>query len=482
MKSKKLRRASWPAIENYFRRNNQDQLINKHNKTTTRRYYVDGINPEGWIYDPYTPKIQEFNHFQKLLLEPDASLEDWMQWCDRSSSYMRENNSGIWLLNIQGGKENSIGWGFGDNSLFFGRDEAIYNYFYDIEGRKPQFPIDESDPVATLLTLPSCIKYPMLRMRLNPQYICWRFAESRFREISKLPPERFDGYKDDAIQQELAMSMCAVEWARRHPDRFNSNAQAMVNLSHEFYTNTNKTVKSAYETTLDSKLIDWAEATGAGGTMFIAMQFEKPEHLEAIIPLLHHKTRYPCSEDDEAGVIKALPLLKGRNYRVSYYLIQHYWNCGFSVNRYKRCGDKSLLMELTMPLSRLQLYPVLKYLTVNSIGLADRLKARKNLPGDTLFEDENPPAARLIYLIHPMEGTARAGTVLREEDKLENFHSVWSEMGIGVNSAVDSALESTYDDIDIDKLFDCYKLITVGGKEPMHSEYEYSIDGFERRL
>ena len=102
MIDKKKRRASWPAIENYFRRRG-DHLVNKLNKTTMRRYYVERERPRGAMYDSYKPDAYiELSHFEKLILEPDASKEEREQWFDPTSDSAHFGSHGLGLLEIQG--------------------------------------------------------------------------------------------------------------------------------------------------------------------------------------------------------------------------------------------------------------------------------------------------------------------------------------------------------------------------------------------
>ena len=479
MASKSKRRASWRALENYFRSNNQDFLINKHNKAAIRRYYVDGEEPEGYIYNPVGPKIAELSCFQKLILEPDATQEQWALWFDPASASSRQRAGGRSFLKLLGGwRDNYIGYGFGENTFFNGREKEIYEYFFEIEGRKITYPVSDDESLTSLLALPSCIKYPMCRMKINPNYIGWRFAETRFAEVANLSPDRFEKFDPESDTQELASSICAIEWAHRHPDKFDAAVKPMVALCHSFYTNTNGTVCTIYEQTIESKIDCWAESTGAGGSMNIVVQYDSTEHLEAIIPLLNYKTRYPCNEDDEEGVVKALPLLKGRNYRVSYHLIQNYWNSGFEVVRYEKADARTLLIELRLPLSRLQLYPVLNYLIVNSLNIEERLKAKKNLPGDTLFEDEDPYVGKLVYMIQPMVGKPRIGVILSDKIRRDQIGR-WSELSFGENTRIDDVLLRSLNRANSTELLECYDFVANEGTFPMHSQRGSSIDGFE---
>ena len=479
MSSKNKRRASWPAIENYFRQNNEDLLVNKHNKSTIKRYFVEGEEPEGYIYDPKVPKIAKFTYFHKLILEPNANRDQWVLWFDPLSISAREGGGGVSFLKMLGGwRDNNIGYGFGENSLFGGRENEIYEYFYEIEGRKLVYPVLDDESLTSLLSLPSCIMYPMCRMKINPFYIGWRFAEPRFAEISKLSPDRFEKLDPESHVQDLASSMCAIEWAHRHPDKFDSAVEPMVALCRSFYVNTTDTFRNIYSQTIETKLDCWAESTGAGGSMTIAIQYDTPEHLEAVIPLLTYKTRYPCNKDDEEGVVKALPLLKGRNYRVSYYLIQNYWNSGFEVVRYEKTDARTLQIELCLPLGRLQLYPALNYLIVNSLNIEERLKARKNLPGDTLFEDEDPFVGKLVYIIIPMVGEPRIGVILSDKMRRDQI-GWWSEMCFGENTRIDDVLLKSLNRANSTELLECYDFVANEGTFPMHSQRGSSIDGFE---
>lgn len=479
MTSKSKKRASWQALENYFRSNNQDLLVNKHNKTAIRRYYVDGEEPEGFIYNPVGPKMAELSCFQKLILEPDATQDQWALWFDPSSASSRQRAGGRSFLKMLGGwRDNYIGYGFGENSLFNGREKEIYEYFFEIEGRKITYPVSDDESVTSLLSLPSCIKYPMSRIKINPYYIGWRFAETRFAEVANLSPDRFENFDPDSDSQELANSICAIEWAYRHPDKFDVAVKPMVALCHSFYTNTNEAVRNIYEQTIESKMDCWAESTGAGGSMNIAVQYDTAEHLEAVIPLLNYKTRYPCNEDDEEGVVKALPLLKGRNYRVSYHLIQNYWTSGFEVVGYEKADARTLLIELSLPLGRLQLYPALNYLIVNSLNIEERLKATKNLPGDTLFEDEDPYVGKLVYMIKPIVGKPRLGVILSDKKRRDQIGR-WRELGFGENTRIDDVLLRGPNIADSAEFLECYDFVANEGTFPMHSQRGSSIDGFE---
>ena len=381
MIDKKKRRASWPAIENYFRRRG-DHLVNKLNKTTMRRYYVERERPRGAMYDSYKPDAYiELSHFEKLILEPDASKEEWEQWFDPTSDSAHFSSHGLGLLEIQGGWENHIGWGFGENTLFEGRENEIYEYFYNIEGRKSTYPVSEDESVTSLLSLPSCIRYPISRIKINPHYIGCRFAESRFEEVSGMPSGRFKKYDTTVHAHDLASSMCAIEWAHTYSEKFDSVIKPMVSLCRSFYTDSNDTIKNIYESVVASQLDDWCEATGAGGTMTIAIRYETAEHLEAVIPLLTWKTRYPYTGEADEGVVKALPRYRDASLRMSFRLIEKYWSCGFEVNEYRVVNSNTLLIDLTIPLSRLNLYPLLVHLIRNSSNLEERLKSRKKLPG-----------------------------------------------------------------------------------------------------
>ena len=483
----KIKRANWPAIEKVLRANHREIYVDKYNKTNMRKYYVNGVRPDALLLglSGSRPGPSGIN---RVLFEPDSDVNDWIRWYrEKNSSAELGCNEGGWFLQLQGGSSSYVGAYFGENSIFSGKEAAIYEVFYSQYSGRSRFPVEPEHGARELLSLPGCIFYPLSRIKVNPHYVSWRFAENRFEQIKNLDPERFCKFDVDTDAQYLARSVCAVEWAHRYSEKFSPLIKPMIALSREFYTNSLPEIHSAYEQSVDAMLENWVEATAAGGTMTLIVRYDEPKHMNAILPLLDPSTRYPCEADDPPDLVRSLPLLRGRSLRISYYLVRRLWEAGFSANSFKTLNDRTLIVELPIPLSRVQLYQAVRYLIEDATDLKNRIEARKDLPGDSMSSDRRS-VGDLVYFVKPLIGKPRIGAIrrienfapLEEDESLEDYKERLFALELETES---EPAESEIQSFMMSMVEKYDELIKHGDKAPGSSAYGdpnsvVSIDGF----
>lgn len=464
---KKLRRENWPAIETVLR-HDRSLLLDKNNKANTRRYYIDGVMSEFQGVNGSRP----LRVIERLLLEPDATKDKWAEWYEEVPTHDSTK-----YFEYQGGRKNSIGHYFGNNSLFGGREEEIYDFFYKDNLHKENL----DKPLHFLLSAGGSILNNASRMKLNSYNQNWRLSNRRFDQIMEMPAAVFSKFNGNSDCQLLAKSMCMTEWAHRNILEFDSNLIPMIKSCRKFYIHSNQGIKVAYEQTLENKLDLWVESTGAGGRMSICIRYDEPQYLDAILPFLHPETRYPCEAGDQTGLVRALPLLTGRNFRTSYNLMLRFWNAGFVVKKREILDERTLYLELLIPLGRKLLYPVLSYLSRDATNFKEKISARKNMAGDDI-SDNDSQVGQLIYVVEPCIGKRRVGAIPRYVENESNSVGRlqrWIELTEGVDTKIDKIIEHNTDRESVSLLLEQYDRILGLGIKPMQSEKGCSIDGFE---
>ena len=444
---KKQKRLNWPAIEYAIRTAHSEYLRGK-NKSLTRRYYVDGIEP---VYSPPMPGLDspQVNLFLRLLCEPEATKEQWEQWKEEN-----DENLQIAYRSVRG-FQNHPDFYFGNNSLFNRREADMEAFFYnrnfdeELKSYYSRYPKSWKE---------KCVKRDIMwvlkpvrgvisrlnTMKRNPYAIDSHGFENNFAqaiahlEIEKDLPVIYD---EDQHGKYLLTVFCPIEWAHRHPDRFNPEIKPEVQRLRDYFLDekTHPVLRQAYLQTVENKLDEYVEHSGAGARIRVCLRYDHPAQLQAMLPLLYHETRHPSKPDDPDGTIRAFSTGSNPGIRRSYCTITGLRDIGFNADSHVVIDDRTLLVEFAVPIRWEPTRHALFSLGYDATNLEEKLKARKLMPGD--YIDEEIDSAALVYLLVPIQGQWRVGAWARyfdlklDLDKPENCPN--KELVDGENEYID---------------------------------------------
>ena len=442
---KKIKRDNWPAIERALR-HKLERFVMKETRSVTRRYYVDGIEPEypenyDWGLDLTV----------RLLCEPDATLEQWAQWKTEAAWKPEAGQMQLSYLYIL----YDVQFSFGKNSLFGKRDAQIHDYFFrrdnitdthgasDTEKQKAE---REKNAYQNLVFwVQQCVVY-IKRLKVNPYSQGYKGIESAIERVKHYSEKPYDLYQIiepyGPTSYGLTSVVCPIELAYRHPEKFDPLIRPVVNLLHDFFVHpdTNSSLRDIYQQIVESQLDEYAEKTGAGGCLSVCIRYDTAEQLQAMLPMLYFDTRYPNKADDPEGAIRSLPPIGNRSFRASFNIVMKFWEAGFEPERHVVLDDTTLFLEYTVPLSFSDNINLLIALQFDATNLEEKLDARSDLPDDDIDGDYDKAA--LVYLLRPLQGVWRVGAFQQRDDNSLDYsdpaNSPQKELLEGDSEEIDS--------------------------------------------
>ena len=404
---KALKRQSWPGVARAL--HHCGPYVTPANKTSMRRYYVDGIEPRLDFADK--PSL-----IARLLCEPDASLSDWERW-KAETTQVNWPGTLRTFMGLQGDYE----FYFGSNSLYMGRDKEIYDRIMkDYMQHKAQTQ-KIFGPVPDVISpgISPVMDY-VQKGHINPYCQHWRWCEA-FIESIRLKPDRdiyFDPVKDVPV---LMWYFCPIVWGCQNALHFDPLVEPVVRCLYEFFTDpaTTPVLREAFEVTVDQQLDNYVNQTAAGGRFCACIRYDTPEQLQAMLSQLSPNTRYPVKAERAENAVLALPNPQGRNLRISLLMNRSMWSAGFLPSRVIELDEQTIYIETVAPLGTTETWLVLNSTICNVINLEQRIKARKHERTDTLAQDAT--YAKGVYFIEPMKGDWRVGDLQFEEKRSAVF-------------------------------------------------------------
>ena len=469
---KKIKRDNWLAIERALR-HDLERFVMKETRSVTRRYYVDGIEPEypenyDWGLDLTV----------RLLCEPDATLEQWAQW--KTEAALKPEAGQMQLSYLHSLYD--VQFSFGRNSLFGKRDAQIHDYFFKRDIAASTLGFNDTDKQKAerekqaykdlVFWVYRCTRH-ISRIKVNPfsqYYSGIEEAIERVMHYSEHPyniHEIIEPY--GPTNYGLTPAICPIELAHRHPEKFDPMIRPVVNLVHDFFVHpdTNSGLRDVYSQIVESQLDEYAEKTGAGGSLSVCIRYETAEQLQAMLPMLYFNTRYPNKADDPEGAIRSLPPIGNRSFRASYNIVTKFWGAGFEPERHIVLDGTTLFLEYTAPLSFRDNIGILIALQYDARNLEEKINARSDLPDDDMNGDYDKAA--LVYLLRPLRGVWRVGAFTQRIDNSLDFsdpvNSPQKELLEGDSKEIDSIVNSDNNtEKTLESLMnDCYRLILEDG-------------------
>lgn len=428
-----------------------------------RRYYVDG---EVVTHLKTQHRDHELSLDVQLLLDPNK-VEVELAKIDSGKTRKitkEESQKGWWyFMKLHGGGHQGrfLDFYFGRNSLFCKREGEIYE---KLLSDRPSTVSTKNKPWIDL-RIDSTITQ-IGKIQVNPYCQIWREDQKRFEQLKKRFSLRFIfNYKKYAHQ--LSYSFCLIEWAHRHPDRFDPAIQPIVQYFRDFYLKSKFPIKRAYQYTIEQRLDDWAESEAAGGKMYIAIQYDNQQSLENYLPLLSPETRYPCDPSDGPETIRSLPPLYGnRGNKIAYQVITSLWKAGFAVNRKIVLPENLLFLEVDVPLSIEPLGRLLRgdYLVRDLTNLKEKIESLKYDESD--ITDRETTTGRCVYYLEPLQGKPRAGALGWEYDLPGDSDVQLKELQVGNDAEILEVVSGFEPEQFVPRLLDYREYICKQGSIP----------------
>ena len=457
MNSKSERKENWKAIK-YALRKIWPESVNKKNESSLRNYYVNGETVAS-VMGGFDEEASLTLAIHLLLCSEEELLKD-------NSFIQRITNGGdktgyTDFMGLQGASHGvSNCFYFGANSLYMKRESHIYEQYF-----KKLRPAGNSEKklwnglrIKRTLSLIS-------RIQVNPYNQVWRYDQERFEWIKKQYSwqTRFN-YKK--YSEQLSSSFCAIEWAKKYPERFDPNIQPIVSYFREFYVNGHKPIKNAYHYVNDKHLSNWAESHGAGGKLYVLIDYISEEYLNQYLPLLAPESRYPNTVGNPSNAVRHFPGIEhNRGNRLSYRVVDDLWSGGFLAKKHLVLEDKMLFLEIDIPLSMSNLGRL--FLTgafVRDIGdLKSRIESQTDKADDVC---ENPKAiGNFFYLIKPMFGAARVGVPVWENE-FSGFPNGIRELSVNFDSNIQDIVFGSEPEDDMLSLIRYMDIFRREGEQP----------------
>ena len=263
---------------------------------------MDGIEP---VYPPPLAGLDspKPNLFLRLLCEPEATKEQWEQWkeWDEKERHPSYRSARVLLHNPD--------LYFGNNSLFNRREADMEAFFFSVNFKEElenyykrhpkswQRKCEQRDISSVLFPIYGVIGQ-FNTMKRNPYSIDSISFENKLAdafahlEVEKNLPVIYD---EDVHCMHLLPKFCPIEWAYKHPDKFNPEIKPEVQRVRNYFLDekTHPVLRQAYLQTVEKKLDEYVEHSGAGASMSVCLRYDHPDQLQAMVPLLYYETRYP---------------------------------------------------------------------------------------------------------------------------------------------------------------------------------------------
>ena len=373
--------------------------IPREERAVFRKCYVDGIVPEKSLHG-----LVNFGLFDKLLCEPLADRSEWARWKET----FRDGEIGSLVSSFLELQRSSLIY-FGDNTVFAGREEEIFDYFVlDQDWSEKNYP-----PPDDILQLASRVFGGTLphvaRMEINPYCQYWRsFEISRpwlqFHRDAQLS-------LDPVMSKRFASIVCPFAWALNREEYADSTERQVAQRVMTFLQDptVNDSFREHCLSVIEELTDDFGAATGAGGTVSVCIKFESDAQVDGAIGLLNPYTRYPYTIG-ERGTALAMPPWNAQFSRRSVQTLLKLAETGFRANRHRVLDDRVLYFEFTMPLVRSFATSSMEALTRDSSRLEEQVRSRR-IDEEDKIGAKSPPAFDAVFLIEPLEGARELGFV-----------------------------------------------------------------------
>ena len=421
---KKKRRANYQAITVALDRN-----YNRSPQVDYRKWYVDGVRPGE---DRLTRRKLDDRLFSKLVCEPDADEAVWREWKEKNP-VDRKSLDRVRFLGVQSTKELY----FGTNSVFAERESEIWDFFFSEWSEsglpEPGIPDNSANYVSGIYDyyLGKTITWVSESSR-NPHSQIWRLAYMF--EVT-VKSGRLLNYRPatDDVPADVVKMMCRVEAAHRHPEKFAPEIAPVIDCLHRSLTNREMCpgTTDLYEHVVSENMAQFMRDSAAGGSYSLCVRYASAAVLEAALPLLNPKTRYPYGPDVPDDKVLAIPFVDHRATRTSVRLMTAMWKCGFVPDTVERLDDRTLFIHVSVPLDSVPVCLSLMLLCWDMTNFVERVKSSKDIWEEDYYIEKPAPA---VLLTQPLEGDWCVGAVGALQES--------GEVHRGEDSAVDQIVES----------------------------------------